>query len=257
MNVSVDPQIFFTYKAKDIQTKLSDNPTCIEVTDTAAQARLKLNKFDFDQAPVTSDGVVIGWLRTADLSDDAKINQIFKNLSQRDLISAEAPLNEALFRLTSQELIFLVGSNGIEGFIVRSDISRHVSRAHLYLLISGLEIVMARIVARDLNDHDILMSLMKNSSKEAWEKDKRLGYDANPIEYLDLRGLGDAIARIKDAMNHMAISIADWKKFVLTLTDIRNWVAHSNTEQITKHPFFDIVDKMRLTEKCIKSLLKY
>ena len=257
MKVVIDPQIFLTYRARDIQTKMSTGPICVEINQDSQLAFAKLTKFEFDQAPVLSNGVVVGWVLTKELDDRKSIEECINRLSPDDLISSEAPLNDLLSRLTRQQLIFLVGNEGIEGFVVRSDIGRHVSRAHLYLLISGLEIIMTRIVSRDFPQSVGLEKFMSNTSRAAWESDRRRGFDANPVEYLDIKGLGNAIATLKAPLIHIGASQSDWQSYIDTLGSIRNWVAHSNTEQLVKHPFFDIVEKVQMTEKYILKLNSY
>ena len=257
MRVIVDPEIFLTYRAKDIQTALSDSPTCVDVQEDPVKALQRLDDFSYDQAPVTSDGVIVGWLLTGDLKKSLDVNLAYNRLSQKDLISSHSPLNEALQRLTKQELIFLVGAEGIEGFVVRSDIERHVSRAHFYLLISGLEIVMSRIVNRDVTNSQQLIDLMKPSSKIAWENAKFRNIDANPIEYLDLRALGSAISLIQPSLNHLGLKKEIWLNYITLLTNLRNWVAHSNTDELNRASFFDIVDLMNKTESYIRKLIAY
>ena len=251
MKVEIDPKIFLTYRARDIQTKLDSTPTCIDVAQNSYSALSRLREFSFDQAPVTSNGVVIGWVLASDLEVGKSVTDCMNRLSPDDLISSEAPLNDLLVRLIKQQLIFLVGNEGIEGFVVRSDIGRHVSRAHLYLLISGLEIIMTKIIAREFNAVEELETFMSPSSRTAWERERRQGFDANPVEYLDIKGLGQALAKLKTPLIHMGVSQSDWKTYIEILGLIRNWVAHSNTEQLVKHPFFDIIAKVQLTEKYI------
>lgn len=254
MKVEIDPKIFLTYRARDIQTKLDSTPTCIDVAQNSDSALLRLREFSFDQAPVTSNGVVIGWVLASDLEAGKSVTDCMNRLSPDDLISSEAPLNDLLVRLIKQQLIFLVGNEGIEGFVVRSDIGRHVSRAHLYLLISGLEIIMTKIIAREFNGVEELETFMSPSSRTAWERERRQGFDANPVEYLDIKGLGQALAKLKTPLIHIGVSQSDWKTYIEILGLIRNWVAHSNTEQLVKHPFFDIIAKVQLTEKYIYKL---
>ncbi len=257
MKVEIDPKIFLTYRARDIQTKMSSNPICIEVSKGVNESLNLLLEHSFDQAPVISEGIVIGWILTSKLKESDSISDSMTRLSPDDLISSDAPLNDLLSRLTKQQLIFLVGNEGIEGFVVRSDIGRHVSRAHLYLLVSGLEIIMTKIIARDFNQMIDLEKLMSPSSRTAWESDRRQGFDANPVEYLDIRGLGKALAVLKSPLIHIGVSKLDWDSFIDTLSSIRNWVAHSNTEQLVKHPFFDVVAKAQLTERYIYKLNSY
>ena len=257
MKVEIDPKIFLTYRARDIQTKMSSHPICIEISQGADESLKVLLDHSFDQAPVTSNGVVIGWILTSDLKGSDSISDSMTRLSPDDLISSEAPLNDLLVRLIKQLLIFLVGNEGIEGFVVRSDIGRHVSRAHLYLLISGLEIIMTKIIEREFTQMAGLERFMSPSSHAAWESDRRQGFDANPVEYLDIRGLGKAIATLKTPLIHIGLAQSNWETYIDVLSSIRNWVAHSNTEQLVKHPFFDIVEKVQATEKFIHKLNSY
>lgn len=257
MKVEIDPQIFLTYRARDIQTKMSTQPICVDIDEKPEIALKRLTESSFDQAPVTCNNVVIGWILTSNILNNNSISDSMVRLSPDDLISSEAPLNDLLSRLIKQQLIFLVGNDGLEGFVVRSDIGRHVSRAHLYLLISGLEIIMTKIIAREFSDLKGLEKYMSKSSRVAWESDRRQGFDANPVEYLDIKGLGNALAMLKNPLIHIGITQANWKVYIDVLSSIRNWVAHSNTEQLVKYPFFDIIEKVQQTEKYIYKLNSY
>jgi hypothetical protein len=257
MKIEVDPKIFLTYRARDIQTKISDGPVCIDIEENPSLAFDKLDKAGFDQAPVRSGQVEIGYVLTKDLRHAASVETVFHKLSPEDLISCDSPLNDLLLRLVNQPLIFTVGKDGIEGFVVPSDIGRHVSRAHLYLFISGLEIMMTKIIAREHFSDEELTKEMKISSRDAREKDLRQGLDANAVEYLDLMGMGRLMVRIKTPLIHLGVKGEVWTAYIARLSSIRNWVAHSNTEQMTKHPFHDIVEHLQLTEKYIKKLNSY
>lgn len=246
-----------TYKAKDIQTGLNESPTCVEVGESAFSAMNKLDNFSYDQAPVTENGVIVGWILRSDILETSEISQIYKVLQQSDLISSEAPLNDLLERLLSQKLIFLVGSSGIEGFAVQSDIERHVSRAHIYLLISGLEISISRILSRNISDLTKVIPFMSSKSKEFWVIAKTKDQDANPVEYLDLRALGGALTVEKNALIHLGMSEARWKVHIDMLVNIRNWVAHSNTQEMRREPFEIVVNILKQTENHIKKLVDY
>lgn len=257
MKIEVDPSIFLTYKAKDVQTRLSDNPVCIDVKEDPLTASARLDKYSFDQAPVVEMGVVVGWILRTEIQDNKPLSDSYRILRQSDLISADAPLNDLLQRLLTQKLVFLVGASGIEGFVVQSDIERHVSRAHLYLLISGLEISMAKILSNNLADFNSVVQYMKPESKRWWELARAKDENANPIEYLDLQGLGKALTLDKDALIHMGLSPQQWQIYIGMLKNIRDWVAHSNTQEMRKEPFSVVVDHMRRTEEYIRKLISY
>ena len=257
MKVEIDPTIFLTYRAKDIQTKFIEEPTCIEVDEVSSHAMEALDEHSFDQAPITENGVIVGWILRADMSAKKPIAQTYRVLSQSDLISADAPLNELLQKLVTQHLVFIVGASGIEGFAVQSDIERHVSRAHLYLLISGLEILIAKILSKDLKEPAEVVPYMSKPSKRHWDLAKADHDDANPIEYLDLNGLGKAFLIEKGALNHLGISERDWKRYIFKLKKIRDWVAHSNTQEMRREPFADVVKRMKRTEEFVRKLVEY
>ena len=257
LKVQIDPTIFLTYRAKDIQTKFSEEPTCIEVDEITSEAISKLDKFSFDQAPVTENGVIVGWILRSDMNSTRTISETYRVLSQNDLISAEAPLNDLLQKLVNQHLVYIVGASGIEGFAVQSDIERHVSRAHLYLLISGLEILIAKILSKDLQEPNSVIKFMSENSRIHWERAKADHDDANPIEYLDLNGLGKAFLIEKGALSHLGISERDWKRYIFKLKKIRDWVAHSNTQEMRREPFQDVVKRMKLTETYVRRLVEY
>lgn len=257
MRVDINPTVFLTYKAKDIQTKFAENPTCVDISESVESVRTKLDAHDFDQAPVTENGKVVGWILRKDLDAALSVSESFKMLHHNDLISAESPLNDLLQRLVDQNLIFIVGAEGIEGFAVQSDIERHVSRAHLYLLISGLEISIARILSRNVFDLDSIVPNMSVTSKEWWDKAKATDEEANPIEYLDLRGLGKALVSERKVLIHLGVSAEQWERYIAMLVNIRNWVAHSNTQEMRKYPFPIVVDHMKRTEFYIAKIISY
>lgn len=257
MKIEINPSVFLTYKARDIQTRMDENPTCIDVNETSKSAAERLDKFSYEQAPVTENGQVVGWILRSNIDggSDSKVN--FDLLDQADLISADAPLNDLLQRLMNQKLIFLVGATGIEGFAVQSDIERHVSRAHLYLLISGLEICMAKILSTNLSNPDVVIPKMNTQSRHHWDAAKATDEDANPIEYLDLNGLGESLILEKQALIHLGLTADKFRIYLGMLKNIRDWVAHSNTQEMRRQPFGIVVDQMIQTENYIKKLIKY
>ena len=254
MRTRVDPRIFLTYRARDIQTTMSSYPTCVDIAETPDSALAKLHLGDFDQAPVTSNNTVIGWILQKDIDASKSLEKVFRPLSHIHLISDDSPLDDALQRLVHQELIFTIGSKGIDGFIVRSDIQRHVSRAHMYLLISGLEILMTRNVEFENRSVKDLVNLMSVSSRDAWERAKAEKNDANPIEYLDLKALGIAISQNQNLLNHVGTSRNNWLSYIDILVKLRNGVAHSNAEQIINYPFPEIVKVLKETEEFIRKI---
>jgi hypothetical protein len=127
----------------------------------------------------------------------------------------------------------------------------------MYLLISGLEILMTRNVELGNPTERELVSLMSLDSRQTYEFKKSRKMDANPVEYLNLRALGNAISGNQKIMNHIGMSKSDWSKYISTLVSIRNWVAHSNTQELLDHPFKDIVEKLNKTEEIIKRLNIY
>jgi hypothetical protein len=104
-------------------------------------------------------------------------------LNECTLVSAESSIASALQTLPENNFLFVVGRNGLSGFIVQSDLDRHAVRSYLYLLIAGIEMLLAEIVKDDISDDQIIASL-RSDQRKRFEQAYAANQEASPAEYL-------------------------------------------------------------------------
>jgi hypothetical protein len=69
------------------------------------------------------------------------------------------------------------------GFIVHSDLDRHAVRSYLYLLIAGIEMLLAEIVHFSVSEEKIIRSL-RSDQKKRFEHAFAANQETSPAEYL-------------------------------------------------------------------------
>ena len=135
------------FHAEQIATSIRGAVT-VRPTKSARIARQRLVDARFDQAPVMSDRRPVGWVAADELRGRRTISSAMTSLNDCALVSAESSIANVLKLLPGSRFLFVVGKQGLSGFIVRSDLDRHAVRSYLYLLIAGIEMLLAEIVNR-------------------------------------------------------------------------------------------------------------
>jgi hypothetical protein len=99
------------------------------------------------------------------------------------LVSAEASIATILQLLLKDRFLFTVSQDGLTGFIVHSDMDRHAVRSYLYLLISGIEMLLAEIVKSAVPEGRIVTAIHRNM-KKAYKQAHSDNQETSPAEYL-------------------------------------------------------------------------
>ena len=162
------------FKAVQLATSL-DRAQNVSITDSAAGAFERLSQNRFDQAPVTDEGRVIGSVLTADLAGATDVASVMMRLEDCPLLSMDAPLSVLLSALADAPMVFLVGSTGLQAFVTPSDLERHAARAHFYLLVSSIEILLADAVD-SLGDEVIEAAVIKGRGRGRFVKAQAEGH---------------------------------------------------------------------------------
>ncbi len=142
------------FRAGQVSTSIVSAVT-VGLTDLAEPARVRLDQARFDQAPVMRGGRPVGWVATAALIPGSSVKSVMTSLENCTLVSAEASIAAILQLLLKEQFIFTVSKEGVSGFIVHSDIDRHAVRSYLYMLISGIEMLLAEIIKSAFPEHEI------------------------------------------------------------------------------------------------------
>jgi len=189
------PRLLHAFRAGQVATGLHD-AVRVQLNGNPRQAFETLTEGRFDQAPVMRHNHVVGWVKTANLEAAPSVKAVLKPLAESGIVSADAPLADLLEILGSHAFVFTV-DEGISGFVVPSDLDRHVSRSHFYLVISAIEMLLAEIVRRSVTE-DFVASRIRGEAREAWDSARDGNAEADPIEYLYLQDLAELFLEVHE-----------------------------------------------------------
>ena len=172
----------------------------------AAEARVELEASSFDQAPVYLKGhTLVGWVATRSLVDGTTVKAAYQPLSQSPFAGASTSINDVLRHLASPGFCFTVGREGIEGFITPSDLDRHASRCHFYILVAGVEMMLSSAVKSLVPERDLVERISTHpmsggadhparTLRKMYDEARDDGRDTHAVEYLYLGELIDVAA---------------------------------------------------------------
>jgi hypothetical protein len=188
--VGDDLRAFF--HADQIATSIGGAVT-VRLAESARIARQRLVDARFDQAPVMSDRRPVGWVAADGLKGYRTVASAMTPLNDCALVSAESPIASVLQLLPGNKFLFVVDKRGLSGFIVRSDLDRHAVRSYLYLLIAGIEMLLAEIVKYAIPDDQIIASV-RSDQKRRFVQAYAVNQETSPAEYLYIGELIDLSA---------------------------------------------------------------
>jgi CBS domain-containing protein len=146
-------------------------------------ARRRLTQQRFDQAPVVSQGRIVGWVLTSRLAGGGVVNSVMTPLDNSVIVSAETSISRVLQLLSRHHLVFTADTDGLAGFIVPSDLDRHAVRSYFYLLVAGIEMLLSEIVKFTVPEKDIIATMRADMRKRYMEAHQN-NSEAHPAEYL-------------------------------------------------------------------------
>ncbi len=227
-----DPAIL----GSNIQTPL-EGATFIRAGWNAGRAAKVLARGQFDQAPVLNRGRLVGYALRADLEANPtrRVRGVFRSLDQEVVVSASAQLRALLMTLRDRGIAFIVGDDGVSGFVTPSDLNKQAARAHFYLLIAALEIRMSDLIRRLGPPQSKVLLLVGLASqrliKRRFREDARAGIEVDYLVYLSFAQLVNIVGREPLHLRRLRFdSRAQWRRATGGLTRIRNDVMHPTRE---------------------------
>ncbi len=183
-----EPELWDYFRARHIATDIND-AFCVDQYEPGLAARDRLTQQRFDQAPVVSEPTrIVGWVAAHQLRDMSAVESSMTSLDRSAIVSTESPIAHVLQLLCEHGLVFTVGDHGLAGFIVHSDLDRQPARTHFYLLVAGIEILLADII-RVVCPTDSVIRALKSGMVKQYNRAKEANTEAHPVEYLYLTAL--------------------------------------------------------------------
>lgn len=176
-------------RVRHIATSLQD-AEIVKSTDEPTAAAKRLRERRFDQAPVLAGKRVVGWVLTEALHNATKVKSVLHELGDSAIVSEDASISDVLRLLAKQGFVFTVGERGLAGFVTPSDLDRHASRTHFYLLLADVEMALADIVRHDVLEARVLARLGGYSLKR-WKSASAENAEADAVEYLYIKDLAE------------------------------------------------------------------
>jgi len=248
--ISDDLTSFF--RARQISTAMTEAVT-VELTEPAEFAHKRLEDARFDQAPVMREGRPVGWVATVGLTHDRNIKSVMTSLENCTLVSSEASIATTLRLLLKDRFLFTVSDDGLSGFIVHSDMDRHAVRSYLYLLISGIEMLLAEIVKSAVPEERIARAIYGNM-KKAYREAHADNQETNPAEYLYIGDLVRLFSQTSyardqnlwsDSSKHMLLEVKAFRNSVMH--PVRSIAAVENIAKAANLPIWanEVADQLR------------
>jgi hypothetical protein len=185
------------FHAEQIATSIAGAVT-VQAAESAKVARRRLVDARFDQAPVMNERRAVGWVATDDLRGGRTVRSAMVPLDDCTLVSAESSTATVLRLLPDNRFLFVVGKEGLSGFIVQSDLDRHAVRSYLYLLIAGVEMLLSEIVKYAIPENKI-EGKVRSNLKKRFEQARTANQETSPAEYLYLDELIELFAKTRYA----------------------------------------------------------
>lgn len=221
--------------AGSIQTPL-ESATPVRAGWSSAMAAKFLAAREFDQAPVLSGPNVVGYALLSELRRRPKtrVRGVMRGINQGVLLSAGASMRTLVDLLNEREFAFIVGDQGVSGFVTPSDLNKHAARAHFYLVLAALEIALSDLLRRS-GDQDAFLDLLGPSARETVERrfaeDQQADTDVDYVAYFEFSSLLQVVGRTDPLRAVLGFeSSADWRRATYGLVRLRHDVMHPTRE---------------------------
>jgi hypothetical protein len=218
-----------------------------------------LRRFGYDQAPVGGGVNLRGYVLLRDLEDRTEllVADLLHPLEPRLLVGLEATIETLLSALDGVEMLFVVGSHEVAGFVTPSDFGRPAVRLHFYLHIADLEMTLADLVRSRFGDGRSALSLLASARQvlvlERHAAAQRLAVELDYVSDLELSDLLTIVGGSPELrVVFGASSRRGWQKRVGRLVDLRNYVMHPTKTDL---PRWSNVGELAAAEATIRGLL--
>lgn len=192
-----------------------------------------LRSHDFDIGPVWLDGVIVGFVRAADLDDRSTdpIEPRFRRLDGSLLVSADATVGSVMGWLQERPFLFVVDRIEIVGLVTPSDLNKQPGRVYFYLLIADLEVMAAQAIRKSYPNQEHALSKLSRDPRRKAERlltAQRDGdVEADAVAVLDFGDLLAIIGGTPDLRSMLAPALAEqWDVRSRALRRLRNDVMH-------------------------------
>ena len=176
-------------RARHLETPLH-HVTGLEVGTSEHDAARALRDLGFDQAPVTRDGFLIGYVFIEDLdaTSGAQVDTKLRPLAPEHIVSGESSLGPTLRWLADRRLLFVLDGNTITGLMTPADLNKQAGRTYFFLMVAELELALSELIRSSFpQQSDALEALgeaRRNGVRERFADDRLRDVEADLVACL-------------------------------------------------------------------------
>jgi hypothetical protein len=194
-----------------------------------------LESHSFDQAPMLNGDEVVGYVLTEELRGHDRgvpVGDVRLDITVGRIVSADAPIGDALDWVLTPGLLFVLEGRQITGFVTVSDFNKQPARTYLYLLMASVEIALADLVRREYPDDqgrfiDRLAEEDRDEIRSRYEDDRSADVESDLVAYLDFSQLLTGIGKDRTIRDFLGFkSRREWKVATGAIVELRNDVMH-------------------------------
>ena len=219
-------------QVRHLQVEL-DQPVAFEPEEPADRALTLLAARGFDRAPVLEGRSLIGLIEGARLTDvSGPIRDLVVPIRPEQMVSADAPVSQALEWLLDTPFLFVLSGRRVTGFFDQADLNKQPARLYFYLLVAALEIALSSQLRRWRGkDEDGLLARMPATVRQraliAREAALKADTEVDLVAHLTL----PEILRVVQQIDEIRVPLGSptrrhWEGRTGALTDLRNAVMH-------------------------------
>ena len=219
-------------QVRHLQVEL-DQAVAFEPEEPADRALTLLAARGFDRAPVLEGRSLIGLIEGARLTDvSGPIRDLVVPIRPEQMVSADAPVSQALEWLLDTPFLFVLSGRRVTGFFDQADLNKQPARLYFYLLVAALEIALSSQLRRWRGkDEDGLLARMPATVRQraliAREAALKADTEVDLVAHLTL----PEILRVVQQIDEIRVPLGSptrrhWEGRTGALTDLRNAVMH-------------------------------
>jgi hypothetical protein len=224
-------------QARHIQVDMERAPT-FDLYANAGGVLKTMQANRWDNAPVTSKGRVVGYVKRTQLmrvEADQPIRNVTRSLAGGAIISGDTPIADVMGWIAEQRIVFVLEGREISGIVTIWDFNKQPARAYYYLVLAGLEIALADLVRwRYGNNQSNLIAHL--GSRDTTDLNERMARDhagsghGDLVSYLNFKHLLRVFEKDRALRAELGkYDSARWNAMTRPLGELRNEVMHPVT----------------------------
>jgi CBS domain-containing protein len=222
-----------------------------ELTDVRAREDLKI----FDHVPVKEGKYIVGLLdRTGRDSDAGSVRDAMQPLNESNLISAEASILSFIESAEDHPCRLVLRNSRIDGIVTIADLQKLPVRPALFLLITHVELLMARwIRSRGLLEDTLLSKLSEGRRNKTEDKWVQLQTDNLAVDKVSATEFCDKVDLLMKC-DFPVVSKVKARSELKRIEGLRDMVAHAGDYALTAKNAVKTIETVRMARRWISRL---